>query len=268
MTNRLVLCYHSVHPEWTEDVAVAPSALRAQLTLLLSRGYLPSTFSGRHATRSKTLSVTFDDAFSDVYTHAFPVLQELDVVATVFVPTSFVDAATVLDWPGYTELAHGDDRERMRPMTWDQLGELAAAGWEIGSHSRTHPRLTTTSDSRLVDELGAARADCAAALGIDCRSIAYPYGDVDGRVRRATAEAGYTAGAGLVRRLDRTDPLIVPRVGVYRGDGLGRFRQKVGALNTSALGSACVLAAQNLGNARRLSQADPGSCAGASLNGP
>ena len=37
-------------------------------------------------------------------------------------------------------------------MSWDQLGGLAEAGWEIGSHTRTHPHLTQVGDD------GAARA--------------------------------------------------------------------------------------------------------------
>lgn len=244
----LVLCYHSVHPDWPQEVAVTPAALRAQLLLLLSRGYRSATFSDCVTAEpsARTFSVTFDDAFADVHEHALPVLRELDVVGTVFVPTAFVRSASALDWPGYAGLAAGADRPRMRPMSWAQLESLAAAGWEIGSHSRTHPHLTTLTDDELAAELGGARADLEAALGLPCPSIAYPYGDVDDRVGTAAAQAGYRTGAGLVRRLGAAHPLVTPRVGVYRGDSLKRFRLKVSPVNTSPVGSAAVLAAQAL----------------------
>ena len=29
----------------------------------------------------------------------------------------------------------------LTPMSWDELGELSELGWELGSHTRTHPRL-------------------------------------------------------------------------------------------------------------------------------
>lgn len=244
MSGGVVLCYHSVHPDWPEEVAVTPAALRSQLQLLLSQGCTATTFSACVTTDAKTFSVTFDDAFADVYEHAFPVLQSLAVVGTVFVPTSCVSSGRPLAWQGYTHLAAGPDRERMMPMSWRQLSVLADAGWEIGSHSRTHPQLTSLGDDELLTELSGAREDCESALGLPCPSIAYPYGDVDDRVGAAAARAGYATGAGLVRRLGPAHPLVTPRVGVYRGDSLMRFRLKVSPVNTTPVGSAAILAAQ------------------------
>ena len=64
-------------------------------------------------------------------------------------------------------------------------------------------------------------------LGRPCRSIAYPYGDVDERVIEAAGAAGYAAGASLPKKLISRGPLDYPRVGVYHVDDLGRFKLKV-----------------------------------------
>ena len=85
-------------------------------------------------------------------------------------------------------------------------------------------------DGQLREELERSRADCADGLGRPCRSIAYPYGDVDPRVVAATRESGYAVAASLPRRLGSTQPLDWPRVGVYHGDDLRRFRLKVSPL--------------------------------------
>lgn len=85
----------------------------------------------------------------------------------------------------------------MLPLSWDELRELQAAGWEIGSHTCSHPHLTTLADGDLRYELVTARKVCEHELGEECLSIAYPYGDDDERVIAAAAAAGYRTGAAL-----------------------------------------------------------------------
>jgi peptidoglycan/xylan/chitin deacetylase (PgdA/CDA1 family) len=112
-------------------------------------------------------------------------------------------------------------------MSWSEIHMLADAGWEIGSHTGSHPRLTHIVDEALESELTRSKHACESRLGVECLSIAYPYGDVDARVARAAARAGYLTGAALPVKLDGRDPMQWPRVGVYRVDDDRRFRMKV-----------------------------------------
>ena len=112
-------------------------------------------------------------------------------------------------------------------MTWEQLRSLASAGWEIGSHTATHPHLTEIGDGALEEELTRSKAVCEERLAAPCTSLAYPYGDVDSRVVAAAARAGYGAAAALPRRLSSRDALDWPRIGVYWADDDRRFRMKV-----------------------------------------
>ena len=109
-----------------------------------------------------------------------------------------------------------------------QLDELAAAGWEVGSHSETHPHLTRLNEAELRRELTGSHATIEDQLGRPCPSIAYPYGDVDPRVRAAASEAGYQFGAALPGPLRGWDPLQLRRIGIYHGDPAWRFELKVG----------------------------------------
>jgi peptidoglycan/xylan/chitin deacetylase (PgdA/CDA1 family) len=225
----LVLCYHAVSERWSATLSIRPAQLREQLELLARRGYRATTFSeavsGRHAGR--LLAVTFDDAFHSVYRLARPILAELRIPATVFVPTDFADEERALCWAGVDHWLKGPDRHEMAVMSWRELGELVSEGWEVGSHTRTHPRLTALEESSLADELRGSREACERALGGSCPSLAYPYGDVDDRVVRAARDAGYRAAAALPARLYRPTPLRWPRIGVYNGDRLRRFQLKV-----------------------------------------
>jgi peptidoglycan/xylan/chitin deacetylase (PgdA/CDA1 family) len=100
----------------------------------------------------------------------------------------------------------------------------------VGSHTCSHPRLTTVGDEQLAKELRESKAACEEGMGRPCRSIAYPYGDVDARVIDATRAAGYELAAALPKRHGSRDPLDWPRVGVYHGDDLRRFKLKVSPL--------------------------------------
>lgn len=200
---------------------------------LARRGYRGVTFSDavRDPGARGTVAITFDDAYRSVSAHAQPVLARVGFPATVFVPTDFVDAGQALRWAGVDHWADGAHAGELTPLSWPELGELGAAGWEIGSHTRSHPRLTTLSDAAIEDELAGSKAACERALGAACVSLAYPYGDVDQRVVALAARAGYETAGTLPATLRPGGPLLWPRVGVYHADDDRRFATKISPLS-------------------------------------
>lgn len=77
-------------------------------------------------------------------------------------------------------------------ISWDQMRRMEADGVEIGSHTKTHPILTSVSDSRLLSELTESRTRLEAMLGHEIDLLSYPNGNYDGRVQRAAAASGYS----------------------------------------------------------------------------
>lgn len=228
----LILCYHAISVQWPAALAITPEQIRAQLEWLVRRGYRGVTFSEAMMGPAScpTVAITFDDAFSSVRERAAPLMASVGLPGTVFVVTDFADSDRPLAWEGIDHWVGGDHETELRGMSWPELKRLEQDGWEIGSHTLTHPRLTTLSDDALARELRESRTACEQALGHAVTSIAYPYGDVDARVVRATAAAGYTAGAGLPMLLAPRTPLDWPRIGIYRADSLTRFRVKASPL--------------------------------------
>jgi len=218
-SDRLVLCYHSVSPHAATKLTVLRSALRRQLSTLLEDGYRGMTFEELVAGRrpEKGLAVTFDDSELSVLDHALPILSELGIPGTVFTPVGAVGS------PGVT--------------TWDDLSSLARSGWEVGSHACSHERLPNLDQDSLERELRESRAAIEDALARPCRSIAYPYGAVDDRVRAAAAAAGYTAGCTTTGTLRSADPLRWPRVGVNGHDGFTVFRAKTSRTGRAVRGT-------------------------------
>jgi peptidoglycan/xylan/chitin deacetylase (PgdA/CDA1 family) len=228
----LVLCYHAVSERWPADLSITPENLTAQLDLLASRGYRGVTFTEAvsGSPQGKTVAVTFDDAYRSVLELGEPILTRLGWPATVFAPTDFAGTERPMSWPGIDHWAHGEFEPELVPMSWEELGDLAGRGWEIGSHTCSHPHLTELDEAALDDELRRSKAVCEEKLGRPCDSIAYPYGDHDLRVAAAAGHAGYRTAGTLPSRMDARDPLRWPRVGIYYGDDLRRFKTKVSPL--------------------------------------
>ncbi len=231
MSDLLVLCYHGISETWPAPTSVRPQDFERQLADFRRRGYRGATFSDALTAPASdpTLVVTFDDAHRSVFELAAPVMARLGVPGTVYVPTGYAGSDRPMAWDGYDIWLGTAHESELLCMDWDQLGELAAAGWEIGSHTRSHPHLAELQDSELAAELSGSREECQVRSGTPCDSIAYPYGDYDARVARAARRAGYCFGATVPRGPRTPLPLAWPRVGVYHGEGERRLRLRARA---------------------------------------
>ncbi len=142
-----------------------------------------------HNTRP-AVSLTFDDGYADNCQQALPFLIAERVPCTYFVCTRHV----VEGLPFPHDVARG---RPLPPNTLAELRELAAAGIEIGAHTRTHCDLGTTFDEAMLrDEAVAAADELAAALGRRIRYFAFPYGqyaNLNDRAFTVAREAGYEA---------------------------------------------------------------------------
>lgn len=224
----LVLGFHAVSDEWPWRFSVTPAALRDQVALLRRCGYRFATFGDAVRDPSpRVAALTFDDGFRSVATVAAPLLRELGVPATVFAVTGQVGTGEPLRWEGIEEWLGGRYEDELAGLSWDELAGLAESGWEVGSHTCSHPSLPHLDDEALRVELTASRQEIEQRLGSPCDVLAYPYGAHDRRVIEAARAAGYRAAATFPPHVRTGDALAVPRVGVYRGTGPGGFRLRV-----------------------------------------
>jgi peptidoglycan/xylan/chitin deacetylase (PgdA/CDA1 family) len=160
--------------------------------------------------------VTFDDGFRDSTEYAAAILVEHRLTATFFFVAGLVGktsrwmAATGVDLP-------------LAP--WTRIRELAAAGFECGAHSLTHPRLAALADSDCRRELVVSREILESALGRPVVHLAYPYGSVDARVRQLAVEAGYHTGCSVEIGVAtvQDDLMMLRRVPVSGHDSLLDF---------------------------------------------
>jgi peptidoglycan/xylan/chitin deacetylase (PgdA/CDA1 family) len=242
MNDLLILCYHAVDPTWPADLSVTPAALDAQLGELARRGYRGVRFGDavREEQAGRVVAITFDDGYRSVLELARPILERYGYPGTVFVPSDWAGEQRPMRWPGIDRWLGTPHEQAMLALDWGELATLADAGWEIASHTCSHPHLTQIGDEALAHELRASKERIEQRLARPCESLAYPYGDVDARVVAATRAAGYRFAGTIPRVLPRPDALLWPRVPIYHGDDIRRFRAKVSPalrrLRSSSLG--------------------------------
>lgn len=156
------------------------------------------------------VAITFDDGLTNFAAEAWPVLRDHGMAVTLFIPTDHAGATNAWEDPKRSGIP------RMPLLDWSAIAELAGAGVEIGSHSRTHPDLRGLSDDRLADEVVASADRIAAETGRRPGSFAYPYGRLDERVRDRVA-ACYRIGVTTELRgvAPDDDPHRLPRLDGY-----------------------------------------------------
>lgn len=198
-----ILMYHRIadHVQGVDPptLNVTPGQLHRQLTGLLTRGFVawPLTKLVRACRESQTIpanvfAVTFDDGYENNYLNAWPVLRELNVPATIFVATKYLDTERPFPFDDWS--ATGSSRvppAAWRPMTTRQCSELVAAGGlvELGAHTHSHERYVGhpnefRRDMRLNLDVLRDRFD------IENPTFAFPYGEFDSELIDAAKQLG------------------------------------------------------------------------------
>jgi peptidoglycan/xylan/chitin deacetylase (PgdA/CDA1 family) len=171
----MILMYHRVADDaanaWTTSNAVFARQIRwlQQHVDMLSLAELQQRVQSRRNDRP-AVSITFDDGYAENCDHALPLLLEQKIPLTYFVTSNAVLGGSF--FPHDLEMGN-----RLVPNTLAQLRDLAAAGVEIGGHTRTHANLGAIHDeATLWDEVVHATRDVEDAIGKQIRYFAFPFG--------------------------------------------------------------------------------------------
>jgi peptidoglycan/xylan/chitin deacetylase (PgdA/CDA1 family) len=101
-------------------------------------------------------------------------------------------------------------RRQSLPMTWPQIIEMSAGGMEFGSHSVSHPILSSLDDASLAQEMSGSKHELESRLEKPIDTISYPEGShtaFDARVMHAAVTAGYRLGCSYMPGLNQLNAL-------------------------------------------------------------
>jgi len=227
-----VLMYHRIVSDkslpgshWT---CVSAKEFRSQLEALEKWGFTTVTFDdcrlflkGELNLPRKPVVLTFDDGYRDTYRYALPALQEFGMKAVVFVL----------------------GERRIRTNAWDkclgihgaplmkevEIKELRGAGFEIGSHTMHHARLTEVSEHDAWKEISVSKIQLEDMLGASVPSFSYPYGAVNQMLKQLVKAAGYDIACSVVSgpAVFNKDVFEIRRTTILNTTNIAEFRLKL-----------------------------------------
>ncbi|MFC1976426.1 polysaccharide deacetylase family protein [Chloroflexota bacterium] len=215
------LIYHRISGDSHFDVDLPLPLFRRQLEFLAGARRVMSynealkvLQSGQPVSR-EAFVLTFDDGYEDFFTHVFPLLCHLELPATLFVTTGFVETGIP-----YPILHH--DSPNARPVNWDMLGEMAESGLvTVGAHTHTHPILTNLPKTQVEEELVKPLEIFRKRLGINVQHFAYPKALWNQKVEALVTQ--HYASAVICNESKATpshfNPHRIPRIPIRRSDG-------------------------------------------------
>lgn len=183
-----MLLYHHVSDSTPRVTSVTVEELRSHLQYLADNDFTVidirdalAAARGEAEIPEKSVVITFDDAYQNIFTNGWPVLQEFDVPWTLFVTTD-----PISNTPG-------------RYMSWDQIRQLHEAGVVIANHSTDHAHLPRRNEgeseqqwlARMRDNILGAEAKIKQEVGVSYKLFAYPYGEYDNKLADLVAELGF-----------------------------------------------------------------------------
>ena len=154
--------------------------------------------------------ITFDDGYKDVYTNAFPILEQYNFKANLYVIT---------DWVGGSVY-----------VTWDDVLKMHNSNlMEIGSHTSTHQNLASLSDDKIETELKKSKETLESKLSKTINTLAYPYGGHNEAVMNiAKKYYDYALSTNSGKEISNSlHQYELNRYNVYRGCSLQTFKSYV-----------------------------------------
>jgi peptidoglycan/xylan/chitin deacetylase (PgdA/CDA1 family) len=201
---------------------VEPAAFRAQIGILLEAGFefvTVAEFAERATTTGPPpglIALSFDDGMADNHEFVLPILREHGIPATVYVTTGLIGKPN--PW------MPRDSGARM--MTPEELRDLISAGFEIGSHTVTHPDLSLLDYEGCLREMLDSRSMLERLLGAPIRTFAYPFCHYGPAALAAARAAGFSA-AVTCHELGSWNEYELKRAMISSKDGIAIFLLKL-----------------------------------------
>lgn len=211
-----ILCYHQLAERCESALCMTTTLFEAQMRALKEKGYrvvsladLADFLGYRRALPPKSVVINLDDGYRSTYDIAYPILKKYGFKAGLFIYTDFIGASA-------------------NALSWDQLQEMKADGFEVGSHSLSHCDLTKKRAGedeeqyieRIRRELFRSKEIIDKKLNQNTTYFAFPYGAYNHRILGLCEEAGYKLGLSVKRGGNPffSDPLVLRRDQILRRD--------------------------------------------------
>ena len=188
-----ILMYHHIQPQNIAQekeqtaLTVDLEVFETQMRYLVENGYqtisleqLAQFLIAHQSQPSKSIVITIDDGYQDIFSYAFPILQKYNLKANLMIPTG------LLNNPDY--------------ITWDQLGQMIRSNLIfVANHTWSHANLTSASSEKINFEVQTAQKQFAERLGSSPKIFAYPYGQISQAIINYLSTNGFLAAVSTIQ---------------------------------------------------------------------
>ena len=236
--NLPILMYHDVlaGPSSGYGYAVSIERFRQQIRILKWAGFEAVTLrevvravTGKEKLPRKPVVVTFDDGYEGTEKNALPVMQEHGMRGVLFAVAGRIGKKN--DWD---QISGGPN---LKLMGEAEIERLLAAGWELGAHTVSHPRLTRLSPKEAEQEIRLSKKILEEIFKTPVGSFSYPYGAHSPDLCDTVQRAGFTTGVTIFSSAPTVTatPLRMRRVFPHAQENIFTFWLKLGSFYLTTL---------------------------------
>ncbi len=224
-----VLMYHHILPK-EGFIASNIENFKKQMNFLKESGFYTLSAEefykykkGEFKAPKKSVFLTFDDGWRDNIIYAYPILKELDLKATVFLVTQWIDKASEKK-EEFKPLNHKECKKTVPTnpnrviMSWSDI-ESSQDVFDFHSHTATHRDFYFEKLS-WQEDLYNSRETLKKRLGFEDKHLCWPRGFYDDELIKLAIQTGYKVLYTTKRGVNLPDNnlLGIKRVAVKKDD--------------------------------------------------
>lgn len=213
---------------------VSPEQFEQQMQYLNKGGYQVASLDeylkwqkGELNLPKKSVVITFDDGYKNVYDNAYPVLKKYTFSAAIFLVTDYIGKKQSFGWFKVED-------NSLIPLSWGEVKEMNQSNITIGSHTMSHPHLGKLPAEKVVEELKGSKQEIENQLNKKVSFFSYPigikqYGIYNNSTKRELISSGYQLAfvSEIGRNKRGSDCYIQKRIAIAERDSLFDFKCKL-----------------------------------------
>ncbi|WP_233267353.1 polysaccharide deacetylase family protein [Paraglaciecola sp. L3A3] len=184
--NAVILLYHHVSNDTPNSTSVTPEVFAQHMQYLadnhqvLDLKTVVEKLQNKQPLPDKTVVITFDDGYTNIYQNAHPILKKFNFPYTIFINPALIGGADY-------------------QLDWQQITEMGKEGVTFANHGNAHihslAKLANESQqawlTRVTDNVTSAEKLLKQKLGYSLKYFAYPYGEFNHLIQQKLTSLGY-----------------------------------------------------------------------------
>ena len=173
----LVLMYHSIEDKSAYPYSININSFEKQIKYLKDIAcFIRADEIFNLDNKKLNILLSFDDGYKNNYSVVYPILQEYNIPAIMFLTTNFVECGRTF-------------------LIWQEIREMSNSNLiTFGSHCKNHLNLTSLNEADAFQEINQSRIILQDKLGKRIDFFSYPSGGYNKEIMNYVKEAGYKAG--------------------------------------------------------------------------